>query len=127
MYPTLASSQTAYNSLIATPSLTAAFASFTAYYGTAVTERQWSTIDFSANSTLTPGTLSNQLEINNYLQYPLNNLTQYPKADYSFPNTYAQLTTPLSQIQIDFYTFVINALYFALPGLSTLKNDIFLN
>ena len=82
---------------------------------------------FSSNGTYTAGTQQSNLVINNYLQTPLNNLTQYPKADYSFPIKYQLLTPPLSQIQQDFYTFVINSLYFVLPGLSTLKKDLYNN
>ena len=65
--------------------------------------------------------------LDSYLQAPLNNLTQYPKADYSFAIKYQLLTPPLSQIQQDFYTFVINSLYFALPGLSALKTNLYQN
>ena len=59
-----------------------------------------------------------------FLQKPINNLTTYPKADYSFPITYSLLTPPLSQIQQDFTTFIVNSIYFIMPSLSGLKEQL---
>ena len=48
-------------------------------------------------------------------------MTSYVYADYSFAIDYASLSSPLAPIQQEFYTFVINSIYFVLPNLSTLK------
>ena len=124
IYPTVAS-QTAYTALTTTPSINAAFNKFRSFYDPVYTEVPWGTLTFAADKSFTFGSSLSNLAINNYLQTPLNTLTTYPKASYSFETSYQLLAAPLSQIQQDFYTFVINSLYFALPNLSALKADLF--
>ena len=59
MYSGTSTRQNAYNALVATPSITSAYSSFVSYYGTAVTQRNWRTLDFNVNGTFTAGSQSN--------------------------------------------------------------------
>jgi len=68
------------------------------------------------------------MAISDFFQLPLTSLSQdYNISDFNFPISFDYLTPPLSVIERQFHTFMINVLYFILPNLGTiLENKIFL-
>ena len=67
------------------------------------------------------------MAISDFFQLPLTTLSQdYNISDFNFPISFDYLTPPLSVIERQFHTFMINVLYFILPNLgSILDNKIF--
>jgi hypothetical protein len=76
----------------------------------------WPALRPSQNKTWTASSENYFQSVYDYLQAPMNNLANsYHLSDFNFPYAYDYLAAPLSTIQQQLYTFLVNAIYFAIP------------
>jgi hypothetical protein len=65
------------------------------------------------------------MEVYDFLQGPMSNLANsYNLSDFDFPYTYDYLAAPLNTIQQQYYTFLVNALYVAIPNFRMLYYQV---
>jgi hypothetical protein len=68
------------------------------------------------------------MAVPDYLQRPLSNLqNNYNLTDFSFPFPFQSLTPPLTPIEVEYHTFITNALYFAIPNFRTQIDNFYKN